>query len=147
MHSFESYPERSKCYKAFFNCGTENDLLNITNFNVEPFPIEAGKNVTVQIVGKLSDTLSNSTKVTLQGSIGPFKFLDTTKKLCTLVNQYNLTSCPIKPGSFNYTMTQIAPEDIPATEIEFLLKSETGEGEQVACVNGRVSIVREKEDD
>ena len=129
----------------FFSCGTESDLLNITTFSVDPFPIKAGKNVTVNVAGTLSEPLANGTTLQLQGVIGPFKFVDTTRDLCQLLAKFNASSCPIQAGSFNYTMTQRAPTNIPATSIEVLLKGNTPEGQQVACINGLIAI--EQEDD
>ena len=96
--------------------------------------------MSVSVAGTLSEQLQNGTTISIMAAMGPFRLLNTTKDLCYELSKYNISSCPIKQGSFNYTGDWLVPETLPEIVLRVTVRAKTPEGKQVACVDGLVAI-------
>ena len=124
----------------FFSCGSATDLLNITHFQIDPFPVHPGKNVSVSVAGNLSEQLQNGTIINIMAAMGPIRILNATKDLCYELAKNNISSCPIKQGSFNFTGDWLVPKTLPEIELRLTVRAKTPEGKQVACIDGLVAV-------
>ncbi len=90
------------------------DVLNITDFSVNPWPLVAGKNVTLWMNGTVTETINEGSYLNFKVVLAPESSAPQTlfKQKVDICTEFGF-ECPITPGPFTFNITETIPAKFP----------------------------------
>lgn len=89
-------------------CGSDNDIMKVSNIILSPDPPQKGQNFSLQVVGDLLETITDASLVAKLAK-GPFKFPQMKMSAC----EYIVGGCPIEAGEVTLEMIFEIPKVLP----------------------------------
>ncbi|KXS18023.1 hypothetical protein M427DRAFT_133150 [Gonapodya prolifera JEL478] len=115
------------------NCGTSDDLFELTSLNISPDPPVKGFPITIAASGTLKDEVLPGANVSVLVKIGLVKLVNQDFDLCELIKGNLDEECPLAPGDRELTRTFQLPEDAPRGHYRVNAVVKTVDRRQIAC--------------
>lgn len=123
-----------------YYCSSDDKaILTIDHVDLSPNPPEAGKNLTIEAKGTLSEDIEDGAKVHLQVKYGLIRLINQEADLCKQVEHVNL-ECPLKHGTTNITKTVDIPKQIPPGKYTVTADVFTKDGDKITCLTASVNF-------
>ncbi|ORY38918.1 hypothetical protein BCR33DRAFT_700404 [Rhizoclosmatium globosum] len=120
------------------NCGIDNSFFEPSSIVANPDPPIKGQDLTIQVVGDLSQPLDVGTRIQMTVKVGPITITKHEIDVCEQLEESG-ESCPIPEGEVVLSKTFRIPAEIPPgkyySRIELFAP---GEILPIGCVHGTV---------
>ncbi|ODV92586.1 hypothetical protein CANCADRAFT_14931, partial [Tortispora caseinolytica NRRL Y-17796] len=114
-------------------------ILDVQLLNVLPNPPEAGKNITVEAYGTLSQTIEKGAYVELNVRYGMIQLIKQTVDLCDELKHVD-KKCPIEKGPVSFLKEIALPDAIPPGIYSVVAQAYTYDDQEIACVTATVKF-------
>eukprot|EP01113_Clastostelium_recurvatum_P025195 TRINITY_DN302_c0_g1_i4.p1 TRINITY_DN302_c0_g1~~TRINITY_DN302_c0_g1_i4.p1 ORF type:complete len:140 (-),score=56.26 TRINITY_DN302_c0_g1_i4:144-563(-) len=115
------------------NCGTAADDLKISNVAITPDPPVKGQNLSVELDGTLSTTITGG-NLAISIKYGFITVIDKTVPFCSE------EKCPVNAGPYTQKITEMLPSDAPSGKYTGKLTGTDQSGKEIACATFTVSL-------
>lgn len=135
QHSFSMINSGNPGTLVWENCGTPDDLLQISSLDYSPKQPVRGEPLTVTLNGHMSGEVDKGSKVSVAVKWGgvpiPFPPMDVCGQLEGLPNS---PKCPLPSGDVSVKQSFVLPTQTPDGLITALIKIRNQDLKQVACL-------------
>ncbi|CAA0837777.1 MD-2-related lipid recognition domain-containing protein / ML domain-containing protein [Striga hermonthica] len=119
---------------SFRACSSKaNYAVNISELDIDPYPISKGKNTKFQLSASTDEEISGG-KLVIDVSYFGFHIRTENHNLC------EETSCPVPAGDFKVTHTQELPGYTPPGSYSLQMKMVDSSNKELACITFSFSI-------
>ena len=121
-------------------CGEESSSLSLTDVVLTPYPVVAGQDLFVTVKGMLFKNITQGAEAHLTAKLGFIPVLKVDIDLCSQIN------CPLVRDTKkeqSITITQPVPKIAPRGKLGITIKVDNGDGTEVACLEGKLEIVKQ----
>ncbi|KAF5356009.1 hypothetical protein D9756_003831 [Leucocoprinus leucothites] len=118
-------------------CGEdENPIVDIQSIVVSPDPPAPGKDLTVKVKAKTSETIKEGAFADVTVKLGLIKLLTKTFDLCEEARNANASvQCPAAPGPYEVEQTVSLPREIPRAKFNVHIDSYSADEEPLFCLD------------
>ncbi|KAL9549854.1 hypothetical protein MBANPS3_005004 [Mucor bainieri] len=119
-------------------CGTERDILNISDLSFEPENVQPGDDVMIYGSGSLSDDISPGTKVQVVLKYSGVDYYSTEVDYCSFVAKKEIDGdlrCPVSKGDLEVAQKVSIPKNIAKGVYTLHLQGKTADGRSIGCAD------------
>jgi len=117
-----------------------SDILTLDHVNLDPNPPAAGKTLTIEAVGTLTQKLEKGAYVNLQVKYGLIRLVNMRQDLCDQVSNVDL-DCPIDEGKITIVKDVELPKEIPPGTYTVFADAYTKDGkDKIICLEATVKF-------
>ncbi|KAG6829394.1 Phosphatidylglycerol/phosphatidylinositol transfer protein [Tricholoma furcatifolium] len=139
----EDLPVHTNDKWGWENCGSPEDLLEITQIQVIPDPPQPGKDLTVKVTGQARTTIKDGAYADVSVKLGAIKLLQKQFDLCEEARNANVSiQCPVEPGTYEVTHTVALPKEIPRAKFTVLVNGYSVDDEDLLCLKMTVDFMK-----
>ncbi|KAI9720240.1 MAG: hypothetical protein M1812_003058 [Candelaria pacifica] len=123
-------------------CSAPNDyVLAIDHVNLTPNPPKAGKNLTIEATGTLSEDIEDGAYVLLIVKYGFITLINQKAELCEQIKNVDL-ECPLRKGLTTLTKEVPLPIEIPPGKYSVHADAYTNDDKRITCLDAEVHFSR-----
>lgn len=128
-------------HSTFSLCGDSSDILQISDVQFTPNPINQGDHVDMRLIGVTSAALTTGAKVKALLKYNSFTVYDETLDFCADASGSNNNNpCPIAAGPLNFVHGFHIPKMSPGGTYKGVFMFKNGDGAQIACVKAVIYL-------
>jgi len=120
----------------FTNCGNAGDKAQVQNLYANPYPVVKGSAVSLDVIGKLSETVTAG-QYAIKVSIFGVNIFNSNGNLCTLDPNH---PCPIAAGNLNVTDSLTIPSIAPDGTYTVQVSATDQSSNELFCISLSVTI-------
>ncbi|TVY60906.1 Phosphatidylglycerol/phosphatidylinositol transfer protein, partial [Lachnellula suecica] len=118
----------------------DSDILKLDHVNLDPNPPKAGKTLTIEASGTLTEDVEEGAYVVLTVKYGLIRLVSTQANLCEQVSNVDM-ECPIKKGDVVIKKEVELPNEIPNGKYTVFADAYTKDGEKkITCMEAVVTF-------
>ena len=125
------------------SCGTDQDLLQVSNIRLHPDSPKRGENVDILVSGHLNTAISTGGKLNIEAKFGKIPVYKGTLDFCDFLDRLELMErCPLQAGPVQLQKMVVLPSMMLSGEYNVMIRGEDENSRQIGCVNMKLTITK-----
>jgi hypothetical protein len=123
------------------SCGGNSDTFTLKDVTITPYPVQAGRNLTINASGLLTRDIVQGALLKVTAKLGGIQVFQKELDLCE-EGAKNGKPCPIAAGDQQMIVSQEIPGNIPGATINLEIKANNADKTPIACLKGPIKVVK-----
>ncbi|KAG6845773.1 Phosphatidylglycerol/phosphatidylinositol transfer protein [Tephrocybe sp. NHM501043] len=128
---------------SYTNCGSTTDPIQIESIEVSPDPPVPGKDLTVKVTGRATETIEEGAYADVTVKLGLIKLLQKQFDVCDEARKAKASvQCPVETGNYIVEHTVALPREIPRAKFTVNVQGYTADDDDMLCLDLHVDFIK-----